>query len=102
MSSIVDALMSDNAEHRDAAQKKDSLQPPNRQTPQRSSPRPQGPPSESNGPVSDAEGYPDDEVVGTRGTDRNRPKNPMDRAIPKVTDEIGERVADVFEEFLDK
>lgn len=102
MSSIVDALMSDGGEPRDAPQKKGSLHPPNRQTPQRSSPRPAGPPSESNGPVSDAEGYPDDEVVGARGTDRTRPRNPMDRAIPKVTDEIGERVADVFEEFLDK
>ena len=68
----------------------------------RSSPRPQGPPSESNGHLSDVEGFPDDEVVGVRGTDRNRPRNPMDQAIPKVTDEIGERVADVFEEFLDK
>ena len=68
----------------------------------RSSPRPQGPPSESNGHLSDVEGFPDDEVVGVRGTVRNRPRNPMDQAIPKVTDEIGERVADVFEEFLDK
>jgi DNA replication licensing factor MCM6 len=66
-----------------------------------SSPRPQGPPSESNGALSDVEGFPDDEVVGIRG-DRNRPRNPLNRAIPRVTDEVGERVADVFEEFLEK
>ncbi|KAL8992014.1 MAG: hypothetical protein Q9169_007443 [Polycauliona sp. 2 TL-2023] len=35
---------------------------------QRSSPRPYGPPSESNGALSDAEGFPDDEIVGVRAT----------------------------------
>ena len=62
----------------------------------RSSPRPGGLPSESNGALSDAEG-PDglDEVVKAR-----RPNN---RAPPqKVTDEVGERVAEVFTTFLEK
>jgi len=100
MSSLADAILSsDNIDPNAAARKK---QQSNGRNGPRSSPRPPGPPSESNGHLSDAEGFPDDEVVGVRGTDRNRPRNPMDRAIPKVTDEIGERVADVFEEFLDK
>lgn len=94
MSSLLDAIInSDNVDANATSSK--------RGTPRRPS-RPQGPPSESNGHLSDADGYPDDEVVGARGTDRNRPRNPMDRAIAKVTDEIGEKVADVFEEFLDK
>ena len=61
----------------------------------------QGPPSESNGHLSDMEGYPDDEVVGSRVTERNR-RGPMNRAIPPVTDQVGERVADVFGDFLEK
>ena len=64
-------------------------------------PRLQGPPSESNGHLSDTEEYPDDEVVGSRITERNR-RGPMDRAIPPVTDQVGERVADVFGDFLEK
>ena len=62
------------------------------------SPRPQGPPSESNGNLSDA-GFPDDEVVMSRPKGNN---NPIDRAIPRVTDEVGQRVADFFEEFLER
>lgn len=68
----------------------------------RSSPRPHGPPSESNGALSDAEGFPDDDVVGIRGTDRNRPRDPMAQAIPKVVDRVGEKVAEEFENFLDQ
>ena len=61
-----------------------------------SSPRPRGPPSESNGALSDAEGetgFPDDEVVRGR-------RNLNNAAPTRVTDEVGERVADVFEQFL--
>ena len=68
------------------------------QLPPGSSPRPQGPPSESNAALSDAEGetgFPDDEVVRAR-----RALNPS--APTRVTDEVGERVADVFEQFLTK
>lgn len=68
----------------------------------RSSPRPSGPPSESNGALSDVEGFPDDEVVGVRGTDRNRPRDPMAQAVPKVVDKVGEKVAEEFENFLDQ
>lgn len=73
-----------------------------RQTGPRSSPRPHGPPSESNGALSDAEGFADDEVVGIRGTDRNRPRDPMAQAVPKVVDRVGEKVAEEFENFLDR
>lgn len=64
--------------------------------------RPHGPPSESNGALSDVEGFPDDEVVGIRGTDRNRPRDPMAQAVPKVVDKVGEKVAEEFENFLDQ
>lgn len=64
--------------------------------------RPYGPPSESNGALSDGEGFPDDEVVGIRGTDRNRPRDPMAQAVPKVVDKVGEKVAEEFENFLDQ
>ncbi|KAI9705594.1 MAG: MCM DNA helicase complex subunit mcm6 [Candelina mexicana] len=68
----------------------------------RSSSRPRGPPSESQGARSDDEGFPDDEIVGVRGTDRKRPKNPMDRAVPRVVDLVGETVQQSFEAFLEK
>ena len=75
---------------------------PNGRNAQRSSPRPHGPPSESNGALSDPEGFPDDEVVGARGTDRNRPRDPMAQAVPKVVDKVGEKVGEEFEKFLDQ
>lgn len=52
----------------------------------------------SDGDTSDAGGFPEDEAVGPRGLQRN----PMDRDIPKVTDKVGERIAQVFAEFLEK
>ena len=104
MSSIIDAVFSsDNLDQRSdgRARKNGVINAPNGREPIRSSPRPRGPPSDSNGGLSDAEGFPDDEVVGLRGTDRNRPRNPMDRAVPKVVDKVGEKVAEEFEKFLD-
>ena len=59
------------------------------------------PPSESNA-LSDVEGFADDEVVGLRGTDRNRPKDPMSRTVPRVVDKVGEKVAEEFENFLEQ
>ena len=101
MSSIVDALInSDNVDLDLAVGKKKESRRTNGQ--QRSSPRPQGPPSESNGHLSDMEGFADDEVVGIRGTDRSRQQNPMDRVVPKVADVLGEKVAEEFETFLDQ
>lgn len=105
MSSIVDAVLRSDNPDLDlaaAAGKNGASRTPNRRSVQRSSPRPYGPPSESNGALSDAEGFPDDEVVGLRGTDRNRPRDPMARAVPKVVDKVGEKVAEEFENFLDQ
>src|SRR3989442_45310 len=65
-----------------------------------SSSRPRGPPTESLGNRSDDEGLPDDEVVGVRGTDR-RPRNPLDHAVPRVVDAVGEKVQESFEQFLE-
>lgn len=68
----------------------------------RSAQRSSIPPSESNGALSDVEAFADDEVVGVRGTDRNRPRDPMARAVPRVVDKVGEKVAEEFENFLDQ
>lgn len=105
MSSLVDALLnSDNLDLNLAAAAAGSdgptLQSRNKPS-RRSSSRPRGPPSESNGHLSDNEGFPDDEVVGLRGTDRLRPRNPLDRAVPRVVDQIGEAVQLHFEKFLE-
>ena len=64
-------------------------------------PRSSVPPSESNA-FSDVEGFADDEVVGARGTDRNRPRDPMSKAVPRVVDKVGEKVAEEFENFLEQ
>ena len=105
MSSIVGSIVhSDNPDSDLVAglRKNGTPKPPNGRSAQRSSPRPYGPPSESNGALSDVEGFPDDEVVGLRGTDRNRPRDPMARAVPKVVDKVGEKVAEEFENFLEQ
>ncbi len=59
-------------------------------------------PSDTNGALSDMDGFADDEVVGARGTDRSRPADPMARAVPKVVDKVGEKVAEEFENFLEQ
>ncbi|MCJ1359475.1 MAG: MCM DNA helicase complex subunit mcm6 [Icmadophila ericetorum] len=100
MSSIVDAIISSDNVDLDLGLGRKDL--PNKRGREKSSPRPRGPPSESNGHPSEIGGFGDDEVVGLRGTDRNRPRNPMDRAIPKVVDVLGEKVAEEFETFLDR
>jgi DNA replication licensing factor MCM6 len=60
-----------------------------------SSPRPQAPPSESAGALSDADGdaFQEEPVQARREAQRT---------IPKVQDRIGARVQQVFEEFLEK
>ena len=106
MSSIVDAILSSGNPDLDLAaavsKNGSSKTPTGRRSVQPSSPRPYGPPSESNGALSDVEGFPEDEVVGVRGTDRNRPRDPMARAVPKVVDRVGEKVAEEFENFLEQ
>ena len=102
MSSVVGAILnSDNPDQDLAASRNGTPKNPNRRSVQRSSPRPHGPPSESNGALSDTEGFPDDEIVGVRGN-RNRPQDPMARAVPKVVDKVGEKVAEEFEKFLEQ
>lgn len=71
---------------------------PRGQSANRSSPQP---PSDINGGLSDVEGFADDEVVGSRGTG-NRPRDPLAAAISKVVDRVGEKVAEEFENFLEK
>ena len=61
-----------------------------------SSARPRGPPSESNAPQSDDEGFADDQVPAGTG----RPKR-KDRAVPRVEDRIGQVAQANFEEFLE-
>ncbi|EHK96374.1 putative DNA replication licensing factor mcm6 [Glarea lozoyensis 74030] len=61
-----------------------------------SSARPRGPPSESVAPLSDDEGFADDQVP--TGTGRPRRK---DRAVPRVEDRIGYMIQENFEEFLE-
>lgn len=97
MSSIIGAMLSSDVF---GARNKTPKTANGRSVP-RSSPH-NGPPSESNGGLSDPEGFPDDEVVGIRGTDRNRPRDPMAQAVPKVVDKVGEKVAEEFEKFLDQ
>lgn len=62
-----------------------------------SSARPRGPPSESVAPLSDDEGFADDQVP----TGSGRPKQ-RDRAIPRVEDVIGQYVQSNFEDFIEK
>ncbi|KAL2003530.1 hypothetical protein VTN02DRAFT_3515 [Thermoascus thermophilus] len=65
-----------------------------------SSSRPQ-PLSESNGPMSDAHAFPDDEVVGANGSTGNRLRNPYAPPPPPVVDLAGEKVQQAFEELLE-
>jgi DNA replication licensing factor MCM6 len=62
-----------------------------------SSARPGGLPSESIAPQSDDEGFADDQVL--LGT--NRPRNPLDRPVPRVEDKVGLVVQETFERFLE-
>ncbi|OKL58208.1 DNA replication licensing factor mcm6 [Talaromyces atroroseus] len=58
-------------------------------------------PSESNGPMSDMQALPDDEVVGASNGAVNRLRNPYASAPPPVRDLAGEKVQQSFEEFLE-
>ncbi|EHY56949.1 MCM DNA helicase complex subunit mcm6 [Exophiala dermatitidis] len=55
-------------------------------------------PSESNGIPSEADIFPDDEIVGAA---RGRSRNPLDRNVSQVVDRAGERVQQAFEDFLE-
>ncbi|TKA69250.1 hypothetical protein B0A49_03074 [Cryomyces minteri] len=105
MSSLVDAVLtSDNLDQDLAAAATpaaDSDRPTPRPRTARSSSRPRGPPSVSTpGAQSDIEGFPDDEVVGLRGTNRNAVPGPRSD-IERVVDRTGETVGLRFQEFLE-
>lgn len=101
MSSLVDAVLT--SDNLPAHNSSDGATPKSRQdrSRRRSSARPMGPPSESAaGPLSDADGFADDEVVGVRGNLKNKSRNPMDRDVPRVVDAVGETVRRNFVDFL--
>ncbi|KAI9928381.1 hypothetical protein ASPWEDRAFT_38782 [Aspergillus wentii DTO 134E9] len=62
--------------------------------------RPQ-PPSESNGPMSDMNAFPDDQVVGPNSSTASRLRNPYLPGPPPVVDLAGEKVQQAFEELLE-
>ncbi|OJD40185.1 dna replication licensing factor mcm6 [Diplodia corticola] len=99
MSSLVDAVVGSDNFGLDAATPASAASQTPRRPRNRSSSRPRGPPSESAGANSDAEGFPDDEVVGARGTARRSAGPRTD--IPRVVDVTGETLAQRFEEFLE-
>ncbi|KAL9624135.1 MAG: hypothetical protein Q9160_001657 [Pyrenula sp. 1 TL-2023] len=87
MSSLVDAVLrSDALQGISPNSKKASNQPPP------SSSRPQGAPSESIGPMSEADVFPDDEIIAARSRMRD---------VQKVVDKAGEKVQQAFEDFLE-
>jgi DNA replication licensing factor MCM6 len=93
MSSLFDAVIA--ADNAPAPTSSDA--PTGKSRPRGSS---RGLPSEGGAPHSDAaQEYPDEEVVGARGTVR-RPRPPPGD-ISKVVDEIGETMVQQFEDFLE-
>lgn len=69
---------------------------PRRPAQRGSSARPTGPPSESVAPLSDDEGFADDQIPAGTGRPRRR-----DRPVPRVEDRIGQVAQANFEEFLE-
>ncbi|OQE31658.1 hypothetical protein PENSTE_c001G03937 [Penicillium steckii] len=57
--------------------------------------------SESNGPMSDMNAFPDDRVVGGSTSTVSRMRNPYAPGPPPVIDEAGEKVQQAFEELLE-
>lgn len=57
--------------------------------------------SESNGPMSDMNAFPDDQVVGAGGSAVSRMRNPYAPGPPPVVDEAAESVRRTFEEMLE-
>ena len=101
MSALVDAVMASEMSGIGLSAVPSSDVRRQRSAPQSSS-RPDGLPSESQGHHSDEAGFPDDEIVGLRGNLKNRPRDPLDRAVPRVVDVTGETVQQNFEEFLEQ
>lgn len=93
MSGLVDSNLNS-----DAFGATPTSQPPSRSNGFPSSSRPRPPPSESNGPLSEPDIFPDDEIVGAA---RGRNRNPLDRNVSQVVDQAGEGVRQAFEDFLE-
>ena len=109
MSSLVDAVINSNSQHSDlgpiVSQEREnlaqrrlehdtSLRP-------RSSSRPRGPPSESQGAQSDIDGFLDEDAAAISQALRRRRPGPRPD-VPRVVDTIGETIARRFEEFLER
>lgn len=98
MSSIVDGILQSEDAFRERVSDAQSVRSSGRRT-VRSSSRPRGPPSVSTpGPQSDAGLYPDDEIVGVRGTRRQA----VGGGAPPVVDATGEALSQRFEQFLEE
>lgn len=96
MSSIVDAIINSDVPGLGAPQ---SSGPPRQgRRPVRSSSQPRAP-SESVGVNSDYGAFPDDEIVGARGTVKKSRGPPGD--IPKLVDVPGETLCESFQTFLE-
>jgi DNA replication licensing factor MCM6 len=93
MASLVDSIL--NSDAFGGAATPSSQRRPRNDMP--SSSRPQPTPSEAGLP-SEADIFPDDEVVGAA---RGRNRNPLDRNVAPVVDRAGERVQQAFEDFLE-
>jgi len=96
MSSIVDAII--NSDVPGAGAPSSSGPTPQARRPARASSQPRAP-SESVGPHSDYEPFPEDEIVGARGTVK-RPRGPAGD-IPKLVDVPGETLCESFQTFLE-
>ncbi|KAK2780943.1 MCM DNA helicase complex subunit mcm6 [Emmonsiellopsis sp. PD_33] len=97
MSSLFDAILQ--SELGSVAESRERQGPQSDQPPSSSRPHP---PSESNGQMSEAEGYADDQVVGPGGSLPKRPRHPLyARGPPPVQDVAGEKVQQGFEELLE-
>lgn len=96
MSSIVDSIISSDTPAFGAPPSSGPARQPRR--PGRASSQPRAP-SESVGPNSDYEAFPDDEIVGARGTVKRRRGPPTD--IPKLVDVPGETLCESFQTFLE-
>ncbi|KAK2796245.1 hypothetical protein FQN50_009635 [Emmonsiellopsis sp. PD_5] len=97
MSSLFDAILQ--SELGSVAESRERQGPQSDQPPSSSRPHP---PSESNGQMSEAEGYADDQIVGPGGSLPKRPRHPLyARGPPPVQDVAGEKVQQAFEVLLE-
>lgn len=98
MSSIVDGIIQSESGFQDGRSDAHSAKGSDKRPPS-SSARPRGPPSISTArPDSEAGLYPDDEIVGARGSRRQV----VGSSVPRVVDQTGEALEVRFEQFLEE